>query len=91
MGEQHLNALSVTTRLLERWGRGQRAGRVLASEFDPLPPTELVDLPPFTAWLRLGIGHEHVNLLPPQFQRTRPAGAHSPTEPAQFRPAETSH
>ena len=29
MGEQHLNALSVTTRLLERWGRGQRAGNHL--------------------------------------------------------------
>lgn len=41
--------------------------RVLASEFDPLPPTELVDQPPFSAWLRRGIGHEHVELLPPQF------------------------
>jgi len=28
MGEQHLNALSVTTRLLERWGLGQRAGNI---------------------------------------------------------------
>jgi hypothetical protein len=42
--------------------------KVLASEFDPIPPTELVDQPPFTAWLRRGIGHEHVDLLPPQFE-----------------------
>lgn len=37
---------------------------LLASEFDPLPPHELVDQPPFTAWLRRDIGHEHVDLLP---------------------------
>jgi hypothetical protein len=37
---------------------------VLASEFDPLPPSELVDQAPYTAWLRRGIGHEHVELLP---------------------------
>jgi hypothetical protein len=37
---------------------------LLASEFAPLPPSELVDQPPFTAWLRRGIGHEHVDLLP---------------------------
>src|SRR6202521_1818767 len=37
---------------------------ILASEFDPLPPAELVDQAPYTAWLRRGIGHEHVDLLP---------------------------
>jgi len=37
---------------------------LLASESDPLPHTELVDQPPFTAWLRHGVGHEHVELLP---------------------------
>jgi len=37
---------------------------LLAPEFAPLPPNELVDQPPFTAWLRRGIGHEHVELLP---------------------------
>jgi hypothetical protein len=37
---------------------------LLASEFAPLPPSELVDQAPFTAWLRRGIGHEHVELLP---------------------------
>lgn len=37
---------------------------LLASEFDPMPPSELVDQAPFTAWLRRGIGHEHVELLP---------------------------
>jgi hypothetical protein len=37
---------------------------LLASEFSPLPPSELVDQAPFTAWLRRGIGHEHVELLP---------------------------
>jgi hypothetical protein len=37
---------------------------LLAPEFDPLPPHELVDQPPFTAWLRRDIGHEHVDLLP---------------------------
>ena len=37
---------------------------LLASEFDPLPPSELVDQAPYTAWLRRGIGHEHVDLLP---------------------------
>lgn len=36
----------------------------LASEFAPLPPSELVDQAPYTAWLRRGIGHEHVELLP---------------------------
>jgi hypothetical protein len=38
--------------------------KILASEFEPLPPSELVDQPPFTAWLRRGIGHDHVDLLP---------------------------
>ena len=37
---------------------------LLVSEFDPLPPSELVDQAPYTAWLRRGIGHEHVDLLP---------------------------
>ena len=37
---------------------------VLASEFDPLPPAELVDQSPYTAWLRRGIGHRHVDLSP---------------------------
>ena len=36
---------------------------LLASEFAPLPPSELVDQAPHTAWLRRGIGHEHVELL----------------------------
>lgn len=42
--------------------------KLLASEYDPLPPSELVDQPPYTAWLRRGIGHEHVDLLPPLYQ-----------------------
>ncbi len=37
---------------------------LLAPEFDPLPPSTLVDQALFTAWLRRGIGHEHVDLLP---------------------------
>jgi len=37
---------------------------LLTPEFDPLPPSELVDQAPYTAWLRRGIGHEHVDLLP---------------------------
>lgn len=37
---------------------------LLASEFDPVPPSELVDQAPYTAWLRRGIGHERVDLLP---------------------------
>ena len=37
---------------------------ILCSEFDPLPPAELVDQPPYAAWLRRGIGHQHVDLLP---------------------------
>lgn len=37
---------------------------LLAPEFDPLPQSELVDQPPYTAWLRRGIGHKHVELLP---------------------------
>jgi len=45
--------------------------RILVSEFDPLPPHELVDQPPFAALLRRGIGHEHVSLLPPQFEPRR--------------------
>ena len=42
--------------------------KLLASEYDPLPPSELVDQVPYTAWLRRGIGHEHVDLLPRQFE-----------------------
>ena len=38
--------------------------KMLASEFDPLPPSELIDQPPHSAWLRRGIGHVHVELLP---------------------------
>lgn len=49
-------------------GNAATDAKVLASEFEPLPPTELVDQAPFRAWLRRGIGHEHVDLLPPQFQ-----------------------
>jgi hypothetical protein len=45
--------------------------KILESEFDPLPPSELVDQSPYSAWLRRGIGHEHVDLLPPQYS---PAG-----------------
>jgi hypothetical protein len=41
---------------------------LLASEFAPLPPSELVDQAPYTAWLRRGIGHEHVDLLPRLYQ-----------------------
>jgi len=37
---------------------------MLASEFDPLPLNELVDQPPYTAWLRRGIGHQRVDLSP---------------------------
>ena len=37
---------------------------LLAPEFDPLPPSALVDQAPYTAWLRRGIGHDHVELLP---------------------------
>jgi hypothetical protein len=42
--------------------------KILASEFDPMPPHELVDQPPYTAWLRRGVGHQHVDLLPRQFE-----------------------
>lgn len=38
---------------------------LLAAEFSPLAPTELVDQPPHHAWLRRAIGHTHVELLPP--------------------------
>jgi hypothetical protein len=37
---------------------------ILQTEFDPLPPAELVDQPPYSAWLRRGIGHQHVDLSP---------------------------
>jgi hypothetical protein len=36
----------------------------LAPEFSPMPATELVDRLPFEAWLRQGVGHEHIELLP---------------------------
>jgi len=42
--------------------------QLLASEFDPLPPSTLIDQAPYTAWLRRGIGHEHVELLPRLFK-----------------------
>jgi hypothetical protein len=41
-----------------------RDAEILSSEFAPLPPSELVDQAPYTAWLRRGIGHEHVEMLP---------------------------
>jgi hypothetical protein len=41
---------------------------VLASEFHPLQETELVDQAPYQAWLRRGIGHQHVDLLPRLYQ-----------------------
>lgn len=44
---------------------------LLAPEFAPLPPSELVDQPPYTAWLRRGIGHEHVELLPQLYAAER--------------------
>ncbi len=53
---------------------------ILVSEFDPIPATELVDQPPYTAWLRRGIGHEHVHLLPrlyPPRGRLAPVRNHS--------------
>jgi hypothetical protein len=41
--------------------------RILAPEFHPLVPSELVDQLPYAAWLRRGIGHQHVDLLPRQY------------------------
>jgi hypothetical protein len=38
--------------------------QILAPEFDPLSPSALVDQAPYRAWLRRGIGHERVDLLP---------------------------
>ena len=40
---------------------------LLSPEFDPLPPSELVDQLPFRAWIRRGIGHQYVELLPRLF------------------------
>jgi len=37
---------------------------LLSAEFTPLPSNELVDQAPYTAWLRRGVGHDHVELLP---------------------------
>jgi hypothetical protein len=37
---------------------------LLAPEFDPLPASELVSQSPYEGWLRRGIGHEHIELLP---------------------------
>jgi hypothetical protein len=37
---------------------------LLASEFHPLPTSELVDQSPFTAWVRRGIGHVPVEIMP---------------------------
>jgi len=37
---------------------------LLAPEFDPLPAAELVSQSPYEGWLRRGIGHEHIELLP---------------------------
>jgi energy-coupling factor transporter ATP-binding protein EcfA2 len=45
-----------------------RDADILSSEFAPLPPSELVDQAPYTAWLRRGIGHEHVEMLPREYQ-----------------------
>jgi hypothetical protein len=42
--------------------------KILEAEFDPMPPSELVDQPPYTAWLRRGIGHQHADLLPRQYE-----------------------
>jgi hypothetical protein len=59
---------------------------ILAPEFDPLPPSELVDQAPYRAWLRRGIGHQHIDLLP-RLYPPRTARPHSPAEPASFRTA----
>lgn len=37
---------------------------LLAPEFDPLPSGELVSQSPFEGWMRRGIGHEHIELMP---------------------------
>lgn len=37
---------------------------LLAPEFHPVPATELVDQAPYEGWLRRGIGHDHVELMP---------------------------
>jgi hypothetical protein len=47
---------------------------LLASEFDPMPPNVLVDQAPFTAWLRRGLGHKHVDLLPRLYEPRRRLG-----------------
>jgi hypothetical protein len=47
---------------------------VLASEFDPMPPTALVDQRPHTAWLRRGIGHDHGAVATAVAERERAFG-----------------
>jgi hypothetical protein len=43
--------------------------RILAPEFHPLPPSELVDQSPFRAWLRRGdTGHRPIFLEPPLYE-----------------------
>ena len=44
---------------------------LLAPEFDPLPAAELVDQPPHQAWLRRGIGHDHIELMPRLYESRR--------------------
>ena len=66
---EQLDAIGARRRARQRRraagiSRLRRDAEILASEFDPLPPSELVDQAPYTAWLRRGIGHEHVDLLP---------------------------
>jgi hypothetical protein len=37
---------------------------ILRTEFHPVPASELVDQLPYGAWLRRGVGQQHVDLLP---------------------------
>ena len=62
---------------------------LLAPEFDKMPPSELTEQHPFTAWIRRGnLGHAKITALPRLFA-PRGRRARSSNKAAEIRPAET--
>ncbi|MGJ0531829.1 hypothetical protein [Methylocystis sp.] len=62
---------------------------LLAPEFDKMPPSELTEQHPFTAWIRRGnLGHAKITALPRLFA-PRGRRARSSNKPAEIQPAET--
>ena len=65
--------------------------KMLAPEFDPMPPSELVDQSPYTAWLRRGTDTNTSNYLPRLYRAARPAASSSAASRRNFGRAARPH